>query len=137
MNSEAKIKRFLKVKVAQWYYLIVERDSGVPGEPYTVTFYKSFHGMGANAGCIALCGFARHDIEFNMKKIMWNSENLLGLEALVIHEICHIIAPRTNGAHGPAFKKLYQHYAGNMASAIGTLIKLKKRGKIVYYEEGD
>ena len=122
-RKEAKIKKFLKIKVAQYFYLIVERPTrNRYGLPYTVAFYRTFKGLGANSGSIALCSRERRDIEFNMKKVMWNAGNLPGLEALVIHEVCHIVAPGKEGNHGPAFEKLYLKHAGDITPAIDTLV---------------
>lgn len=121
MNNETKIKRFLRIKVAQYCYLVY-RDIGIVETQYNARFYSHFNGLGAGSGRIAQCSFERLAIEFNMKKIMWNANNLSGLEALVIHEVCHIISPRENGAHGPVFEKNYQRYAGDLATAINTLV---------------
>jgi predicted metal-dependent hydrolase len=121
--NENGVKQFLRIKVKQWYYLIVVRGEGIAkNNSYKATFYKNFHGLGAGSSRIAQCSFHRRAIEFNMKKIRWNLDNKDGLEALVIHEICHIVSPRGHGAHGPAFEKMYQKYAGELAPAIDTLV---------------
>lgn len=123
--DENKVKQFLRIKVKQWYYLIVVKGEGFTkyeGHSYKATFYRNFHGLGAGSNRIAQCSFMRRTIEFNMKKIKWNLDNKDGLEALVIHEICHIVSPRGHGAHGPAFEKMYHKYAGELAPAIDTLV---------------
>ena len=121
--DENKVKWFLRIKVKQWYYLIVVKGEGITNHtPYKATFYKNFHGLGAGSNRIAQCSFQRRAIEFNMRKIRWNLDNKEGLEALVIHEICHIVSPRGHGAHGPAFEKAYQKYAGDLTPAIDTLV---------------
>lgn len=117
--DENGVKRFLRIKVAQWYYLIIERPTrNRYGLPYKVTFYKTFYGMGAHSGSLAICETGRHSIAFNMKKIMPNKDNLPGLEALVIHEICHILEEK----HNPYFDKIYERYAGKLSPAIDTLV---------------
>lgn len=124
MNSEAKIKQFLRIKVAQWYCVVMKGEGleKYVRSPYKARFYRNFHGIGAGAGRIAQCSFHRRSIEFNMTKIRLNLDNLPALEALVVHEICHIVSPRGHGAHGPYFDKMYLKYAGDLAPEIDNLV---------------
>lgn len=121
MPSEFVIKRFLRVKTAQWCYLVLKGEKSEE-TPYKARFFRHFGGFGTHTGSIAICSWHNHDIEFNMRKVMLNCNNLDGLESLVIHEVCHIVAPRHNDTHGPFFEKLYTKYAGDIATSIDTLV---------------
>jgi hypothetical protein len=124
MSEQNKIKRFLRIKVAQWHYLVMKGEGygDYPYTPYKARFYGHFNNLGAASTRIAQCSFQRLTIEFNMKNVMKNINNRDGLEALVIHEVCHIISPRKGDFHGPYFDKKYLKYAKELAPAIDSLV---------------
>lgn len=93
--NDYQLKKFLKVKTLQWGRVIAKRDD------IGVRFIEK---IGVGKGhWYAECQWWVPKIRYNMRRCRLNINNLPGLEALIIHEICHIIhhtedfAPHDNG----------------------------------------
>lgn len=110
------MKKFVRTKVAQWGHVILKNERMAYKLPIRVIFRTCFHH--GQAGRTAQCSPRIPEIEFNMKILMYNTDNLPAVEALIIHEICHIPerGAKNGRHHGPDFQRLYHKYAGDLVN---------------------
>ena len=81
--NDYQLKRFLRITTRRWGRLIAKRDD-------VQSRFVNEHRVGKGRWH-AMCQWWVPKVVFNMSRCRLNTDNLRGLEALVIHEVCHII----------------------------------------------
>jgi hypothetical protein len=101
--NDYQLKKFLRIKTKQWGRVIAKRDD------IQARFVNKI-GIG-KGNWHADCYWWIPKVLYNMKRCRLNSHNLPGLEALVIHEICHILHHNeTTAPHDAEFYRLEIKY---------------------------
>ena len=97
--NDYQLKKFLKIKTRQWGRIIAKRDD-------IRSRFVDKISVGTGHWWAACQWWEVPKIQYNMRRCRINSHNLPGLEALVIHEVCHII--NHNGDFAPHDGRFYQ-----------------------------
>jgi hypothetical protein len=82
--NDYQLKKFLRIKTSQWGRIIAKRDD------IRSRFVDKIP-VGTGHWFAACQWWEVPQVLFNMRRCRINSHNPPGLEALIIHEICHII----------------------------------------------
>jgi len=101
--NDYKLKKFLRIKTKQWSQIIAKRND---------VETRFIDKIPVGTGCWhAECQWWVPKIRFNMHRCRCNTHNLPALEALIIHEICHVIHhDELSAPHDGEFYRLETKY---------------------------